>query len=622
LANFNPLYLSGTTTPKIIEAGIGDVVSSNNLPYFSGTSTSGIVSGLGTGSTTKFLRADSTWQVPAGTAGSTEEVWVQVAGDTGTNTAKDVSSKLNMTGSGGTVTIADGASGISISSLNCADCSTAAFSVVTVAGQDNVAADLAIDTVTLSAGDNIKINTDSASDRIDFSSTDTTYTAGSGLTLTAGAFINRPNQIQHDDLGGFVANKHLDWTTDQGSNNIHADNYTDTTYTAGSGLTLTAGAFINKPNQIQHDDLGGFVANEHINWTTGQGGTNIHADNYTDTTYTAGSGITLTAGAFINKPNQIQHDDLGGFVANEHIDHTVVTITAGNALTGGGTIAANRTLDVTPTDFLITDADNDSAISGLTVNAIKGDFLALSGGALTGALTSVSDISLKATGSQLFVDGTGEFAGAAGVSGAPALTCSGDTLLASSLYCSGQIKARGVTLGGGTGGGVVWDAGATQSFTNGTGRDRDRYTGSIFQATGVTCVVTNTTAVSATWDTSTHNDPGAYIHADGDADVTVLRAGTYRITLNVGWRKTSTAAGPHVLQIHLTLNGTATNPYKIFMQWDEAGGGVMNTFKTGSATWIRTLSANDVLGIEAKMSSGTGSYTMQNLSSSWNLELL
>jgi len=567
LANFNPLYLSGTTTPKIIEAGIGDVVSSNNLPYFSGTSTSGIVSGLGTGSTTKFLRADSTWQVPAGTAGSTEEVWVQVAGDTGTNTAKDVSSKLNMTGSGGTVTIADGASGISISSLNCADCSTAAFSVVTVAGQDNVAADLAIDTVTLSAGDNIKINTDSASDRIDFSSTDTTYTAGSGLTLTAGAFINRPNQIQHDDLGGFVANKHLDWTTDQGSNNIHADNYTDTTYTAGSGLTLTAGAFINKPNQIQHDDL-------------------------------------------------------GGFVANEHIDHTVVTITAGNALTGGGTIAANRTLDVTPTDFLITDADNDSAISGLTVNAIKGDFLALSGGALTGALTSVSDISLKATGSQLFVDGTGEFAGAAGVSGAPALTCSGDTLLASSLYCSGQIKARGVTLGGGTGGGVVWDAGATQSFTNGTGRDRDRYTGSIFQATGVTCVVTNTTAVSATWDTSTHNDPGAYIHADGDADVTVLRAGTYRITLNVGWRKTSTAAGPHVLQIHLTLNGTATNPYKIFMQWDEAGGGVMNTFKTGSATWIRTLSANDVLGIEAKMSSGTGSYTMQNLSSSWNLELL
>jgi len=42
----------------------------------------------------------------------------------------------------------------------------------------------------------------------------------------------------------------------------------------------------------------------------------------------------------------IVHDDLSGFVANEHIDHSSVSITAGNGLTGGGTIASTRAINV------------------------------------------------------------------------------------------------------------------------------------------------------------------------------------------------------------------------------------------------------------------------------------
>ena len=42
----------------------------------------------------------------------------------------------------------------------------------------------------------------------------------------------------------------------------------------------------------------------------------------------------------------INHDLLLGFVADEHIAHSGVSITAGNGLTGGGTIAATRTIDV------------------------------------------------------------------------------------------------------------------------------------------------------------------------------------------------------------------------------------------------------------------------------------
>ena len=40
------------------------------------------------------------------------------------------------------------------------------------------------------------------------------------------------------------------------------------------------------------------------------------------------------------------HDALPGYVANEHIDHTAVSILTGGILSGGGTIAANRTISL------------------------------------------------------------------------------------------------------------------------------------------------------------------------------------------------------------------------------------------------------------------------------------
>jgi len=42
----------------------------------------------------------------------------------------------------------------------------------------------------------------------------------------------------------------------------------------------------------------------------------------------------------------LSHDSFSGFEANEHIDHTSVTLTAGTGLSGGGDISANRTFAV------------------------------------------------------------------------------------------------------------------------------------------------------------------------------------------------------------------------------------------------------------------------------------
>ena len=49
--------------------------------------------------------------------------------------------------------------------------------------------------------------------------------------------------VEHDGFSDFVANEHIDWTVSQAPTVIHADNYTDTTYSAGTGLDLTTTTF-------------------------------------------------------------------------------------------------------------------------------------------------------------------------------------------------------------------------------------------------------------------------------------------------------------------------------------------------------------------------------------------
>lgn len=71
-----------------------------------------------------------------------------------------------------------------------------------------------------------------------------------------------------------------------------------------------------------------------------------------DLSYDDGAGQT-TATVL---PAGVNHNALANYVANEHINHTSVTLTAGAGLTGGGDISANRTFDV-------------GAGTGITVNA-------------------------------------------------------------------------------------------------------------------------------------------------------------------------------------------------------------------------------------------------------------
>jgi len=251
-------------------------------------------------------------------------------------------------------------------------------------------------------------------------------TEGSSNTIT---ITTTDSEIVHDNLSGFVANEHIDHTSVTltagngltGGGTIAASR----TFTVGAGTGVTVnsndvaigqdvattanvqfahitGSIISGSSllgvvgtatqgTIDHDSLANFVANEHIDHssvsiTAGDGltGGGTIASNRT-LNVGAGTGITVNADDIATNDSQIVHDNLSGFVANEHIDHTSVTLTAGNGLTGGGDISSNRTFAV-------------GAGTGITVNANDiaiGQAVATNSNVTFGSVTVSNDVTIN-----------------------------------------------------------------------------------------------------------------------------------------------------------------------------------------------------------------------------------
>ncbi len=65
--------------------------------------------------------------------------------------------------------------------------------------------------------------------------------------------------------------------------------------------------------------------------------------------------LVATGTSLVSGSSQISHDSTTGYVANRHIDHTAVSITAGNGLSGGGDISSTRTISLDTTSVTFTD---------------------------------------------------------------------------------------------------------------------------------------------------------------------------------------------------------------------------------------------------------------------------
>ena len=170
--------------------------------------------------------------------------------------------------------------------------------------------------------------------------------------------------IDHDSLANFVADEHV----------AHGD----VSVIAGTGLTgggtIAANRTLNviggtgvtaNANDVAIGQDVATTANVTFNHISASG--NISGSLGNVLGFKSGSFQALDALAFSGSVQQatqaiINHDSLAGFVANEHIDHSSVSVVAGAGLTGGGTIAANRTINVVGGDGITANA-NDVAIT-------------------------------------------------------------------------------------------------------------------------------------------------------------------------------------------------------------------------------------------------------------------
>jgi hypothetical protein len=139
---------------------------------------------------------------------------------------------------------------------------------------------------------------------------------------------------------------------------------------------------------------------------------------------------------------QISLTGLSDYDANDHIDHTSVSITAGNGLTGGGDISATRTINVvSANNGIVANADNielDTASSTFT-DGVKAKLTA------EGVISSSAQID----GDFLNTNGDGVFSGSAQVDGT-AITNNTITIAGTSTALGGSITYATITNGTGT----------------------------------------------------------------------------------------------------------------------------------------------------------------------------
>lgn len=139
------------------------------------------------------------------------------------------------------------------------------------------------------------------------------------VTIVGGTVVNlvvNEAAVDHDLLLNFVGNKHIDHTA----------------------VTLTAGAGLSGGGDISASRSFALDVNDLTVVAPVLGDSFAFAD-LSDSNNTRKNTFTVLNGI-------LDHDALLGFVANEHIDHSGVSITAGAGLTGGGTIESTRTISL------------------------------------------------------------------------------------------------------------------------------------------------------------------------------------------------------------------------------------------------------------------------------------
>ena len=204
-----------------------------------------------------------------------------------------------------------------------------------------------IGTIDISSGTNLAV---SDTNQVNMILTDDTLSANlKGGVVSGSAQIDVQNTTNYSSINQYSDSKVKDKLDTDGviSGSAQLTTDFDTRYlnTGGDGV-------ISGSSQIDHDATTNFVAGEHFlqsaittvgTVTTGNvqailpSGVISGSNQLSSTFESRGTGI-------ISGSSQVDHDSTTNFVANEHIDHSSISVGSGKGLSGGGTIDTNRSI--------------------------------------------------------------------------------------------------------------------------------------------------------------------------------------------------------------------------------------------------------------------------------------
>ena len=280
-----------------------------------------------------------------------------------------------------------------------------------------------------------------------------------GSLLSTNGVLSSSAQIASDISGSFVeasASFSTRITTEETNvDNLQTDSGSFSTRVTTNETNITnlqtdSGSFSTRVTTLENQDVDDDLT------IAGDTGGNLTIDLDSETLTLAGGTGVATAGSsntitFNSVDSEIVHDNLSGFVSNEHIDHSSVSITAGNGLTGGGTITSTRTINVGAGDGISVVADSvavdttvlrttgDNVVSSSTQIAsdISGSFTAGTGLDLSSGEFSVDVSDFMSNGVDnrvLTATGTDAFNAEAN------LTFDGNVLEVTHISASGNIS--------------------------------------------------------------------------------------------------------------------------------------------------------------------------------------
>ncbi len=164
-----------------------------------------------------------------------------------------------------------------------------------------------------------------------------TLTGGVGIAVIGDLSANRTITFDATEISS------LTWGTGSFTTMTFNAGASDPVLTASSGvLNLSTGALQEGGNQVI--DVANILNDLAQTSLADPGADRIVFWDDSDTAHeyaTFGNGISISVNDI-----SIDHDAANNFVSDEHVAHAGVTITAGAGMTGGGTIALTRTLDV------------------------------------------------------------------------------------------------------------------------------------------------------------------------------------------------------------------------------------------------------------------------------------